>query len=118
MRYNNNDTEGGHSNGTKEYIQRDEKIAAGKLVTEGERSVLSVANEYGIHENTIWKGKRQYAINPDEAFSGTPVLDEASAQGRELQQLKRRVREAEDGNGFLKKSQHTLQRTRGKVCSH
>ena len=74
-----------------------------KLVTEGGRSMLSVANEYGIHENTLGKWKRQYAINPEGAFNGETVLDEASAQERELQQLKRRVRELEEENDFLKK---------------
>lgn len=77
--------------GRKSEFSREEKIAAVKLVTEGGRSVLSVANEYGIHENTLGKWKRQYAINPEGAFRGEPVLEEADAQARELQQLKRRV---------------------------
>jgi transposase len=89
--------------GRKSEFSREEKITAVKLVTEGGRSPLSVANEYGIHENTLWKWKRQYAINPEGAFNGEPVLDEASAQERELQQLKRRVRELEEENDFLKK---------------
>ena len=89
--------------GRRSEFSREEKIAAVKLVTEGGRSPLSVANEYGIHENTLGKWKRQYAINPEEAFKGGAVLDEASAQERELQQLKRRVRELEEENEFLKK---------------
>ena len=89
--------------GRKSEFSREEKIAAVKLVTEGGRSVLSVANEYGIHENTLGKWKRQYAINPEGAFRGEPVLEEADAQTRELQQLKRRVQELENENDFLKK---------------
>ena len=89
--------------GRRSEYSREEKIAAVKLVTEGGRSLLSVANEYGIHENTLGKWKRQYAIDPEGAFNGEPVLDEASAQERELQQLRRRVRELEDENDFLKK---------------
>lgn len=89
--------------GRKSEFSREEKITAVKLVTEGGRSPLSVANEYGIHENTLWKWKRQYAINPEGAFKGEPVLDEASAQERELQQLRRRIRELEAENDFLKK---------------
>ena len=104
--------------GRKSEFSREEKIAAVKLVTEGGRSLLSVANEYGVHENTLGKWKRQYAINPEGAFTGEPVKDEATAQERELQQLRRRVRELEVENDFLKKSRHTLQRTRGKVCCH
>ena len=89
--------------GRKSEFSREEKIAAVKLVTEGGRSLLSVANEYGIHENTLGKWKRQYAINPEGAFSGEPVKEETSEQDRELQQLRRRVRELEVENDFLKK---------------
>jgi len=89
--------------GRKSEFSREEKIAAVKLVTEGGRNLLSVANEYGIHENTLGKWKRQYAINPEDAFKGEPVVDAASAQERELQQLKRRIRELEEENSFLKK---------------
>ena len=89
--------------GKKNEYSREEKIAAVKLVTEGGRSLPSVANEYGIHENTLWKWKRQYAINPEGAFRGEPVLTAAEAQERELQKLRRRVRELEDENDFLKK---------------
>lgn len=42
--------------GRKSEFSREEKIAAVKLVTEGGRSLLSVANEYGIHENTLESG--------------------------------------------------------------
>ena len=89
--------------GRRSEFSREEKIAAVKLVTEGGRSLLSVANEYGIHENTLGKWKRQYAINPEGAFTGEPVKDEATAQEQELQRLRRRVRELENENDFLKK---------------
>lgn len=89
--------------GRKSQYSREEKIAAVKLVTEGGRSLLSVANEYGIHENTLGKWKRQYAINPEGAFTGEPMPDPASEEERELQRLKRRVRELEEENEFLKK---------------
>lgn len=89
--------------GRKSEFSREEKIAAVKLVTEGGRSLLSVANEYGIHENTLGKWKRLYAINPESAFTGEPMMDEITVQDRELQQLRRRVRELEAENDFLKK---------------
>ena len=88
---------------TQNEYSREEKIAAVKLVTEGGRSLPSVANEYGIHENTLWKWKRQYAMNPEGAFHGEPILTAAEAQERELQKLRRRVRELEEENDFLKK---------------
>ena len=100
--YNKNNT-GGRSMGKQNEYSREEKIAAVKLVTEGGRSLPSVANEYGVHENTLWKWKRQYAMNPEGAFHGGPVLTAAEAQEREMQKLRRRVRELEEENDFLKK---------------
>jgi transposase len=58
--------------GRQSKFTQEEKIAAVKLVTEGGRTTLSVANEYGIHENTVFKWRQQYAINPMEAFSKAP----------------------------------------------
>lgn len=56
--------------GRKSEFSPEEKITAVRLTTDGGRTVLSVANEYGVHENTIMKWKRQYKTNPDLAFSG------------------------------------------------
>ena len=72
--------------GRRSEFSREEKIAAVK-----------------IHENTLGKWKRQYAINPEGAFNGEAVVEGSSAQERELQQLKRRIRELEEENDFLKK---------------
>lgn len=77
----------------------EEKLAAVRLVTEGGRSSLSVANEYGIHENTVWKWKRQYEINPEGAFVKVVSVD----SNAEAERLKRRVRELENEVEFLKK---------------
>jgi len=77
----------------------EEKLAAVRLVTEGGRSMLSVANEFGIHENTVWKWKRQYEINPEGAFVKVVNVD----SNAEAERLKRRVRELENEVEFLKK---------------
>lgn len=85
--------------GKKSKFTRDEKIAAVKLVTEGGRTGPSVANEYGIHENTLWKWKRQFETNPEQAFNSEAIgpLDETT-------RLKRRIAELELENEFLKKA--------------
>ena len=82
----------------KKTYTREEKIAIVQLVTEGGRTAPSVANEYGLHENTIYKWVRLYAANPGTAFpgSGHEGLDEA-------ERLKRRIAELEAENAFLKK---------------
>ena len=78
---------------------REEKIAAVKLAAEGGRSVTSVANEYGVHPNTIWKWKQLYEVNPERAFTEQP----AESGDAEVRRLKRRVAELEAENDFLKK---------------
>lgn len=86
--------------GRQSEFTREEKITAVKLVTEGGRSALSVSNEYGIHENTLRKWRRQYEINPEGAFTGAPAEDSTE---NENDRLKRRVRELENEVDFLKK---------------
>lgn len=87
--------------GRQSKFTREEKLAAVKLVTEGGRTTLSVANEYGIHENTVFKWRQQYAINPTEAFSKAPKSAEDG--DADTERLKRRVQELENEVEFLKK---------------
>ena len=89
--------------GRRSEFTREEKVAAVKLVTEEGRSLLSVANEYGIHENTLGKWKRQYAINPEGAFTEAKLPTGEATHDQELARLKRRIRELEEENDFLKK---------------
>ena len=78
---------------------REEKIAAVTLVEEG-RTPLSVANEYGIHENTLYKWKLQFETNPENAFTQHTGQDGTD----EVNRLKRRVKELELELEFLKKA--------------
>jgi len=78
---------------------REEKIAAVTLLEKG-RSARSVANEYKIHENTLYKWKTLYGMNPEAAFTG----QEGQGGSGEVSRLKRRVRELELELEFLKKA--------------
>jgi len=77
---------------------REEKVAVVEQVIEGGRTASSLSNEYGVHENTIYKWVQAYTTNPQTAFpgSGNEALDET-------ERLKRRVAELEAENTFLKK---------------
>ena len=78
---------------------REEKLAAVRLITDGGRTAASVAHEYGIHENTLYKWKQCAQMDPEHAFTaaeGQMPIDEA-------ERLKRRVRELENEVEFLKK---------------
>ena len=86
--------------GRQSAFTREEKITAVKLVTEGGRTAFSVANEYGIHENTLWKWRKLYTANPEGAFTGAPG---AESGDEAVTRLKRRIAELEAENNFLKK---------------
>lgn len=83
----------------KSRFTREEKIAAITLVEDG-RTPRSVANEYGIHENTLYKWKSQFEFNPEEAFT-QPTRQGGSD---DVSRLKRRVKELELELEFLKKA--------------
>jgi transposase len=83
----------------KSKFTREEKIAAVTLVLEG-RTPRSVAKEYGVHENTIYKWKTQFEMDPEAAFTQHAGQDGAD----EVSRLKRRVRELELELEFLKKA--------------
>jgi transposase len=85
--------------GRQSVFTKEEKIAAVKLTMEGGRNVTSVANEYGVHPNTIWKWREQYKTNPSGAF----IAESDSSDEAELRRMKRRIAELEAENDFLKK---------------
>ena len=85
--------------GRKSEFSREEKIAAVRPVTDGGRTALSVANEYGVHENTVLKWKRQYRTNPEPAFSG----QNGETPPDEAERMRRRIRALENEVEFLKK---------------
>lgn len=81
-------------------FSREEKIAAVKLLVDEGRSAVSVAHEYSIHENTLWKWKQEYMLNPEDAFA---EKDPTAAVPDETERLRRRVKELENEVAFLKK---------------
>ena len=97
--------------GRKSEFSREEKIAAVRPVTDGGRTALSVANEYGVHENTVLKWKRQYRTNPEPAFSG----QNGETPPDEAERMRRRIRALENEVEFLKKCPRTLPSARSKV---
>ena len=83
----------------KSKFTREEKIAAVNLVLEG-RTPHSVANEFGVHENTIYKWRLEFETDPETAFTQHAGQDGTD----EVSRLKRRVRELELELDFLKKA--------------
>ncbi len=77
------------------------KIETVKLITEQSHTVSSVANEIGVHENTIYKWLRQLHVDPENAFPGSGNL---KPEEDEIRRIKRRMAELEEENVILKKA--------------
>jgi transposase len=72
-----------------------------KLYTSGSRGAQSLADEIGVHENTIYKWAEQFKTDPENAFPGSGRL---KPEADEVKRLERRVRELEEENAILKKA--------------
>jgi transposase len=74
----------GQSKGRRNHT-REFKEDAVRLVTEQGLPVSQVAQDIGVHENTLYKWLRQYREDPEEAFPGKGNLKPQDAELRRLQ---------------------------------
>ena len=77
------------------------KLDAVRLVTEGGRSVREVAREIGVDANTLYHWKRELVKEGEDAFPGKGHL---TAQEEEIRRLRKRLAEAEEDREILKKA--------------
>ena len=84
-------------NGKKKRFDKDFKLSAVKMVTEGGHKASEVARNLGIHPNMLYSWKRKYTDNGDKAFPGKGHLTELAA-------LRRKLREIEMERDILKKA--------------
>lgn len=84
-------------NGKKKRFDRDFKLSAVKMVTEGGHKASEVARSLGIHANMLYNWKRKYADSGEKAFVGKGHLGEIAA-------LRRKLREVEMERDILKKA--------------
>ena len=83
--------------GKKKRFDRDFKLSAVKMVTEGGHKAAEVARSLGIHPNQLYNWKRKYGDKGDKAFPGKGNMTELSA-------LRRKLREVEMERDILKKA--------------
>ncbi len=83
--------------GKKKRFDRDFKLSAVKMVTEGGHKASEVARSLGIHPNQLYSWKRKLSDHGDKAFPGKGHLTELSA-------LRRQLREVEMERDILKKA--------------
>ena len=84
-------------NGKKKRFDRDFKISAVKMVTDGGHKAAEVARSLGIHQNQLYNWKRKFSDQGDKAFPGKGHLTELAA-------LQRKLREVEMERDILKKA--------------
>ena len=83
--------------GKHKRFDKDFKLSAVKMITEGGHKASEVARGLDIHPNMLYSWKRKYADNGDKAFPGKGHLTEIAA-------LRKRLREAEMERDILKKA--------------
>ena len=78
-------------------FDRDFKLSAVKMITEGGHKASEVARSLDIHPNVLYSWKRKYADNGEKAFPG-------KGHFTELAVLRRQLREVEMERDILKKA--------------
>ena len=83
--------------GKKKRFDRDFKMSAVKMVTEGGHKAAEVARSLGIDAGRLYLWKKQFSNSGDKTFVGKGHLGEMAA-------LRRKLREVEMERDILKKA--------------
>jgi transposase len=68
-------------------FDKDFKLSAVKMVTEGGHKACEVARSLDIHPNMLYSWKRKFANSGEKAFPGKGHLTEIAALRRELREV-------------------------------
>ena len=82
-------------------FDREFKLEAVRLITDGSRRVSEVARDLGIHENLLYNWRRKYLDDTVHAFPGKGHLKPAD---EELRQLKKELTDVKEERDILKKA--------------
>lgn len=80
---------------------REFKIEAVQLSEERDKPIIDVANELGIHPNTLYKWRKQLLEDGEEAFPGHGKM---KASDEEVRQLRRELARTREERDILKKA--------------
>ena len=83
--------------GRKRKFDRDFKISAVRMVTEGGHKAAEVARSLGIDQNQLYLWKKKFSDNSEKACPGKGNLSEMAA-------LRRKLRDVEMERDILKKA--------------
>lgn len=84
-------------------FSKSEKLEIVKLSLEADSSIESIAQQYRIHTNSIYRWRKEFLLHADNAFpgNGNKVLSE---EQKEIEKLKRANAELELEKEILKKA--------------
>ena len=82
---------------------KEEKLSIVNESLEQDVNVKDIASRYNLHENTIRRWIREYATYEHNAFPGKGIKKQTDEQ-REIQRLKKELREEKLANEILKKA--------------
>jgi transposase len=80
---------------------REFKVEAVRLSYLSDKSVEEIAEELGVAKTSLFRWRREYGQDPDQAFPGKGQLKERDG---ELARLQKELREARLENEILKKA--------------
>lgn len=80
---------------------REFKIEAVRLAEKSNKSMVDLAQDLGIHQNTLYKWRRQLLAEGQEAFPGQ---GNRKASDAEMLQLRRELEQAREERDILKKA--------------
>jgi transposase len=80
---------------------REFKLEAVRLVTQGGRPVVEVARDLGVHENLLYNWRQKYLDDTAHAFPGKGYLKPAD---EEMRRLKKELTDVKEERDILKKA--------------
>lgn len=84
----------------RRHFTKEFKLEAVRLVVEEGRTSVSVAEELGIPQETIYRWKREFLADPSQTFPGNGNLKD---RDKEIEALRRENTQLRAENSFLKK---------------
>ena len=82
-------------------FDRQFKVEAVRLVTEGGRPITCVGRELGVHRAVLYRWRKELLEDPEESFPGKGSL---RPRDEELRRLQREVADLKEERDILKKA--------------
>jgi transposase len=86
--------------GPRKYYDQEFKMNAVRLAIERERPLAEIARDLGINENMLWRWKKEFSKDPEQAFPGKGHLTD---KDEEIRQLRKDLADVKEERDILKK---------------